>query len=134
MALWDATTDSSGLHPMVTLHFMWFRKFCPTIVSEEPDIPTGVRIRHWIVSIFPNRHPTITCSTEHGSDYYAGIFRCNKLLQKLDGIDFSSDPAARPRIEGETRFLRALMYFDMVRLFERIPLLTEPDNGKSSAS
>ncbi|SFS87469.1 Starch-binding associating with outer membrane [Porphyromonadaceae bacterium NLAE-zl-C104] len=60
------------------------------------------------------------------SDYYAGIFRCNKLLQKLDGIDFSSDPAARPRIEGETRFLRALMYFDMVRLFERIPLLTEP--------
>lgn len=60
------------------------------------------------------------------SDYYAGIFRCNTLLQKMDGIDFSKDEAARPRIEGETRFLRAVMYFDMVRLFERIPLLTEP--------
>ncbi|MBK5721141.1 RagB/SusD family nutrient uptake outer membrane protein [Dysgonomonas sp. Marseille-P4677] len=60
------------------------------------------------------------------TDYYAGIFRCNTLLMKLDGIDFSSQPSARNRIEGETRFLRALMYFDLVRLFERVPLLTEP--------
>ncbi len=60
------------------------------------------------------------------SDYYTGIFRCNKLLQKLDGIDFSSNSGARSRIEGETRFLRGLMYFDLVRLFERVPLLTAP--------
>lgn len=60
------------------------------------------------------------------TDYYAGIFRCNTLLLKLDGIDFSSEPETRTRIEGETRFLRALMYFDLVRLFENIPLITEP--------
>jgi len=65
-------------------------------------------------------------------DYYAGIFRCNTLLMKLPGIEkWKSDDAAvadatRKRIEGETRFLRALMYFDLVRLFEKIPLLTEP--------
>src|SRR5690606_14976314 len=29
-------------------------------------------------------------------------------------------------IEGETRFLRALMYFDLVRLFEKVPLITAP--------
>mgnify|MGYP002344911283 CR=1 FL=1 len=62
------------------------------------------------------------------SDYYAGIFRCNTLLGKLEGTDFSSDAKARARIEGETRFLRALMYFDLVRLFEKIPLLTTPTN------
>lgn len=60
------------------------------------------------------------------SDYYAGIFRCNTLINKLDGIDFGSDAATRNRIEGETRFLRAIQYFDLVRLFEKIPLLTEP--------
>jgi hypothetical protein len=59
------------------------------------------------------------------ADYYAGIFRCNTLIGKLDGIDFP-DEKTRPRIEGETRFLRAILYFDMVRLFENIPLLTEP--------
>lgn len=60
------------------------------------------------------------------ADYYAGIFRCNTLINKLDGIDFANDAATRNRIEGEARFLRALMYFDLVRLFEKIPLLTEP--------
>lgn len=60
------------------------------------------------------------------TDYYAGIFRCNTLLQKLDGIDFGDNQSTRNRIEGETRFLRAKMYFDMVRLFEKIPLLAEP--------
>ncbi|ADQ18610.1 RagB/SusD family nutrient uptake outer membrane protein [Leadbetterella byssophila] len=60
------------------------------------------------------------------ADYYAGIFRCNTLLQKLNGIDFGSDAARKNRIEGEARFLRAIQYFDLVRLFEKIPLLTEP--------
>ncbi len=60
------------------------------------------------------------------SDYYAGIFRCNTLLSKLEGISFDASPGTRNRIEGESRFLRAQMYFDLVRLFERVPLLTEP--------
>ncbi len=60
------------------------------------------------------------------SDYYAGIFRCNTLLTRLDDIAFDPALTTRDRIEGETRFLRALMYFDLVRLFERVPLLTEP--------
>ncbi len=68
------------------------------------------------------------------ADYYAGVFRCNTLLSKLDGIAFESDPATRNRIEGETRFLRALMYFDLVRLFEKIPLLTEPTTDNVSQS
>jgi hypothetical protein len=59
------------------------------------------------------------------ADYYAGIFRCNTLLQKMGGIDFGTDPVRKNRIEGEARFLRAIQYFDLVRLFERIPLLKE---------
>ena len=64
--------------------------------------------------------------------YYTGIYRCNALLQKLPNVSKwnSSDEAVntvvKNRIEGETRFLRALMYFDLVRMFENIPLLTEP--------
>ena len=63
--------------------------------------------------------------------YYRGIFRCNKLLQELDNISWNgADEAAqlanRNRVEGETRVLRAILYFDMVRLFGNIPLLTEP--------
>lgn len=60
------------------------------------------------------------------SDYYAAIFRCNALLTKIGGIDFNGDNVRKNRIEGEARFLRAIAYFDLVRLFERVPLLTTP--------
>lgn len=63
------------------------------------------------------------------TDYYAAIYRCNVLLSKLDETDFTSDPDARARIEGETKFLRGLLYFDLVRLFENIPLLAEPSTA-----
>ncbi|HLW08601.1 MAG TPA: RagB/SusD family nutrient uptake outer membrane protein [Marinilabiliaceae bacterium] len=63
--------------------------------------------------------------------YYRGIFRCNKLLQELENIQWNGADEAvqlanRNRVEGETRVLRAILYFDMVRLFGNIPLLTEP--------
>lgn len=64
--------------------------------------------------------------------YYAAIYRCNTLLKKLPGVvkwnsgDAATDSVAKNRIAGETRFLRALEYFDLVRVFERVPLLTEP--------
>lgn len=60
------------------------------------------------------------------TDYYAGIFRCNTLLQKMEQINWEPNPASRGRIEGEAKTLRALMYYDLVRLFGYIPLLTEP--------
>jgi hypothetical protein len=67
--------------------------------------------------------------------YYKGIFRCNNLLQKLPGIakwNSSNDTVnniTKKRIEGETRFIRALMYFDLVRMFENIPLLAVPSTA-----
>lgn len=66
--------------------------------------------------------------------YYTAIFNANSLITQLDGIawesssDFntSSPEETRAAVEGEARFLRAMSYFDLVRLFERVPLLTEP--------
>lgn len=69
-------------------------------------------------------------------DYYAGIFRCNTLLTKFPNITkwkSSNDSivaATKGRIEGETRFLRATLYFDLTRLFGRVPLLTAPTTDK----
>lgn len=62
------------------------------------------------------------------ADYYRGIFRCNSLITRLDGISFDPATTTRARVEGEARFIRAILYFDLVRLFERVPLITEPTN------
>lgn len=59
--------------------------------------------------------------------YYAGIFRCNKLITSDADITWENE-ANHARIMAECRALRAIMYFDMVRLWGNIPLFTEPSN------
>lgn len=58
--------------------------------------------------------------------YYRAIYRCNVLLSKMDRIDWGTEEELRTTYESEARFLRAYLYFDMVRLWGHIPLLTEP--------
>lgn len=59
--------------------------------------------------------------------YYAGVFRCNTLITAEPEITWESE-ANHARIMAECRALRAIMYFDMVRLWGNIPLFTEPSN------
>ncbi len=62
---------------------------------------------------------------DNWSAYYSGIFRCNKLIAKIDNADWTGKERARNQILGEARFLRAYFYFDLVRMFERVPLLEQ---------
>lgn len=58
---------------------------------------------------------------------YTAIYRVNKLLQKLDEAEFEWDnPQRRNQIEAEARFIRAHSYYNLVRYFERVVLITEP--------
>jgi len=58
------------------------------------------------------------------SDHYQGIFRANTLLQKLPTT--TMDATLKSRFTAETKALRALYYFNLVRMFKNIPLVTEP--------
>lgn len=60
---------------------------------------------------------------------YVGIYRANLLLEKIEGID--ADEAFKERVIAECKFLRAYFYFELVRFFENIPLLTETIKGPS---
>ena len=59
-------------------------------------------------------------------NYYKGIYRCNVLISKIDQVNWTGQEALRGQIEAEARFLRAFFYFDLVRMFERVPLITVP--------
>ena len=54
---------------------------------------------------------------------YAGIARCNIALAHLDVV---SDATLKPRFEGELKFLRALHYFNLVRMWGAAPLELAP--------
>ncbi|TWF35236.1 putative outer membrane starch-binding protein [Chitinophaga polysaccharea] len=58
--------------------------------------------------------------------YYKAIYRANMLLSHLDGVNWGGNPGLRNTYEAETRFIRAYCYFDMVRLWGNVPLITKP--------
>ncbi|WP_026632479.1 RagB/SusD family nutrient uptake outer membrane protein [Dyadobacter alkalitolerans] len=60
---------------------------------------------------------------ERWSDGYRGIYRCNTILDRL--IPIPMDETLKKRITGEAKFLRALMYFNLVRMFGGVPLVVK---------
>lgn len=58
--------------------------------------------------------------------YYEALYRCNVLLGKIDQVAWKDDGTLRNHYESEAKFLRAYLYFDMMRLWGHIPLLTAP--------
>lgn len=60
-------------------------------------------------------------------NYYAAIFRCNQLIQAgSTTINWGGNTVAEGRIIGQARALRAILYFDLARMFGDVPLLLEP--------
>lgn len=59
------------------------------------------------------------------SNYYVAITRANLVLHHINNVDGAS-LTNRDRYVGESRFLRALAYFDLVRIFGGVPKVTTP--------
>ncbi len=57
---------------------------------------------------------------------YEGIYRANLLLYKIEGAIRDLPATEKARFTAEAKFLRAYFYFELVRLFKNIPLITEP--------
>jgi hypothetical protein len=58
--------------------------------------------------------------------YYQAIYRCNTLIGKIGQVKWGTDTASEKTDEAEAKFLRAYFYYDLVRLFEKVPLVTVP--------
>ena len=60
----------------------------------------------------------------HWSALYTPVSRANIILSIIDKITFASD-ATKTQYIAELKFIRALMYFNLVREFGDVPLVTE---------
>lgn len=58
------------------------------------------------------------------SDHYQGVYRANILLQRIPNTPM--DAAKKARFVAESKALRGLYYFNLVRMFKNIPLILEP--------
>ncbi len=57
-------------------------------------------------------------------DLYKTINAANVVILKVPNIDFNEE--RRLHLESEARFIRAMMYFELVKLFGEVPLKTSP--------
>lgn len=71
---------------------------------------------------------TTTANNSVASNYwnkaYNTIYRCNIVIEKAKGAEYNSEDTKNRHI-AEVKFIRALIYFDMIRLFGGVPLMTE---------
>ncbi len=54
---------------------------------------------------------------------YSTVFRCNTVLESVEPIKM--DNTLKNRIKGEASFIRALSYFNLVRLWGNVPLVVK---------
>ena len=66
--------------------------------------------------------PNNTLIASAWKDNYVGIQQANIILARIDKIPDMTDALKSTRI-GEMKFLRALMYFNLVRIFGDVPLV-----------
>lgn len=66
----------------------------------------------------------IEMASSFWTDHFRGVYRSNLLIQKLPDIDMTE--SVKTRFMAESLTLRAYYNFTLVRLFENIPLFTEP--------
>ncbi len=69
-------------------------------------------------------------STFWNNAYY-GIAAANLALARIPGIDFATDAALQTELIGEASFVRAFLYYHLVRLYGDVPLLTTPIDATS---
>lgn len=61
---------------------------------------------------------------DNWADSYRGIQRANIVLNRIGGINFKDSTIKNARI-GEMKFIRALYYFNLVRIYGDVPLVTK---------
>jgi hypothetical protein len=103
-----------------------------TVMSDETYGATGNgddRSYQVIDQFDINQSPSsLNIYEQDWSSYYAAVYRCNEFLAHEDQIDWTEGSSKHGIYIGECRAIRALLYFDMVRLWGNIPLKLEPTN------
>ena len=86
--------------------------------SDASDQPNWVAYNNFTMS------PTLGPQAGLWSKNFIGIYRSNLILEKSEGKVEGLTPDKKARYAAEAKFLRAYYYFDLVRWFGNVPLVT----------
>jgi hypothetical protein len=77
--------------------------------------------------------PTNTYLKRHWSEMFTAVSHCNFILTYIDDVPFT-DENVRKTYKAETKFIRALVYFHLVRKWGDVPLVTSSFSSPDEVS
>lgn len=116
---WQATVGNEGLGMYLTAE----------LASEQAhgglgfsDAKNNNAIDQFDMSIAPSYNNIFETDWKN---YYKAIFRCNKIIMNENVTEWDN-AAGKGLVVGQARALRAILYFDLARLFGDVPLILVP--------
>lgn len=117
---WQRTISDAGVGMYLLAEFASEQAFAGLGLS---DAKNNNVVDQFNLGIAPSYNDIFNVDWQN---YYKAIFRCNQLIVQEENIDWAGDTKAQGRVMGEAHALRGILYFDLVRMFGDVPLLTVP--------
>lgn len=96
-----------------------------TALTGADDLTANVTKAHYLeADIFQTSAGNAYIKDTY-TNHYRAIMACNEFIQEVDPANFDED--FYNDAIGQARFLRGIMYLELVNMFGDIPMLTEPD-------
>ncbi len=108
--------------PLWEYHYVWGRTSINNSSTDDAVDREDLKLREFTFDA------TAFLFTYNYRYNYRGILIANKLLQNVEGIDIPGvkDKALQKRVVAEAKFMRAYYYYDLVKMYGDVPLITEP--------
>lgn len=117
---WQRTISDEGVGIYLTAELASEQAFGGLGLSDDKN---NNAIDQFDISVAPSYNNLFDTDW---TNYYKAIYRCNQLIQADATINWNGDTKTEGRIMGEARAIRAILYFDLARLFGDVPLLLVP--------
>ena len=125
-------------------YFSAYKSPVTTVVGQYAD--TYTKMTEEIGGIQPLINPTLSyVDSKDANGYYGAalgasitnnpytrIRDCNMFLQDVDVKGASLDATFRDRAKGQAYYLRAIQYFDLMRIYGGVPIVTTPQQASST--
>ncbi|MDE5420417.1 RagB/SusD family nutrient uptake outer membrane protein [Labilibaculum sp. DW002] len=108
--------------PMWEYHYNWGRTSFGNSTTDDAVDREDLKMREYTYDA------TAFLFTYNYRYNYRGILIANQLLANVEGEDISgvSDKSLQNRVVGEAKFMRAYYYYDLVKNYGGVPLVTIP--------
>lgn len=124
----DAATDDAWVGDTIKNYDINPPRFSSAPVDTSKTKRDTISVPYYKrrIEIMQAGHYTLDARGERLRDFYQfnykGIFLCNNALEGLNSAKIADD--VRNRLIAETKFIRGFLYFELVKNFGSVPLIT----------